>query len=277
MSTAQLLAGGWTTGRIAHGVRRGRLHRKHRGVYAVGHGRLDATGRAWAALLACGAGAVVSHRSAGQVWELPVPRPPGVEVSVPGRAGRTGHRGVTVHRPVDLEAPDLTRRGGLPVTTVSRVVIDLAPRVAHRSLERVVEHAEHHGLLDHGRLRAFLVTNGPGARRLADVLAEPLTRKRSELERDFVALCAAHAIPRPLVNSPLLGYEVDFRWPGHDLVVEADGGEFHRTRRAFEEDRRRDAELLVAGHRVLRFTHARVTGEPAAVAQTVRRALGLDR
>ena len=73
----------------------------------------------------------------------------------------------------------------------------------------------------------------------------------------------------------LLGYEVDFRWPRHDLVVETDGGEFHRTRLAFEEDRRRDAALVVAGHRVLRFTHARVTDEPAAVAETVRSALGL--
>ena len=111
---------------------------------------------------------------------------------------------------------------------------------------------------------------------LGAVLAAPLTRKRSDLERDFVALCARHSIPAPTVNTRLLGYEVDFHWPAHGLVVETDGGEFHLTRSAFEEDRRRDAELMVAGHPVLRFTHARVTDQPADVAATVRRALGFD-
>ena len=138
MSTAQLLESGWTSQRIARAVRARRLHRKHRGVYAVGHPRLDDVGRAWAALLACGGGAVLSHRSGGVASGLPVGHSGTVEVSVPGRAGRCGHRGVTVHRPVVLPASDITRVATLPVTTVTRTVIDLAPRFARRPLERVV-------------------------------------------------------------------------------------------------------------------------------------------
>jgi very-short-patch-repair endonuclease len=66
---------------------------------------------------------------------------------------------------------------------------------------------------------------------------------------------------------------VDFVWPAQRLVVETDGRAYHATRRAFEEDRRRDQQLALAGYRVLRFTWDQVTREPRDVAETVRRLL----
>jgi very-short-patch-repair endonuclease len=68
------------------------------------------------------------------------------------------------------------------------------------------------------------------------------------------------------------GHEVDFAWRGARLVVELDGHAAHGTRRAFEADRARDAELTASGHRVMRFTHRRLEREPAVVADELRRA-----
>ena len=66
------------------------------------------------------------------------------------------------------------------------------------------------------------------------------------------------------------GYECDAVWSRQRLVVELDGYAFHRGRRSFEGDRARDAELQLAGYRVVRVTARRLAREPAAVARTVR-------
>ena len=79
----------------------------------------------------------------------------------------------------------------------------------------------------------------------------------------FLALCdAATTSPSPETNDHVDGYEVDFVWPAERLIAELDGAAAHRTRRAFEEDRIRDAELTAAGYRVMRFTHRRLEREP---------------
>src|SRR5215212_2302837 len=70
VSGAQLQALGVDRNAIAYRVRIGRLHRVHRGVFAVGHGALTRNGRLLAAVLACGDGAVLSHRSAARLWDL---------------------------------------------------------------------------------------------------------------------------------------------------------------------------------------------------------------
>ena len=97
-----------------------------------------------------------------------------------------------------------------------------------------------------------------------------LPHTRSDLERRFLRLCRDAGLPRPAVNVPVAGVEVDFLWPEARLVVELDGFEFHRERAAFERDRRRDAILQRAGYRVLRITHRRLTEEPEAVISDLR-------
>jgi hypothetical protein len=97
---------------------------------------------------------------------------------------------------------------------------------------------------------------------------------RSELERRFAALCDEHALPLPSFNVYLHGHEVDALWEDHRLVVELDGWEWHRSRAAFERDRRRDAELTRAGYTVIRFTWRQLEDEPAFVAETIVQALG---
>jgi hypothetical protein len=113
----------------------------------------------------------------------------------------------------------------------------------------------------------------PGTKRLADATAHDLsTTTRSPLEDAFLELCDAHGIPRPRVNSVVEGYEVDFCWPEHRLIVETDGHTHHGTRAAFERDRARDARLTALGWRVMRFTERQVRLESPLVAAHVMRA-----
>src|ERR671918_2611669 len=74
ISIAQILAVGMSRAAVKRRVAAGRFHRIHRGVYAVGHASLSNEGRWMAAVLACGEGAALSHRSAAELWELLPPR-----------------------------------------------------------------------------------------------------------------------------------------------------------------------------------------------------------
>jgi very-short-patch-repair endonuclease len=64
-------------------------------------------------------------------------------------------------------------------------------------------------------------------------------------------------------------YSPDFLWRAERLIVETDGWESHGTRKAFEDDRRRDRRLSVAGWTVVRFTWRDVEREPAEVIETL--------
>jgi very-short-patch-repair endonuclease len=267
----QLLDLGLDRSAIARRVRRGWLHPIHRGVYAVGHPTLGATGRWHAAVLVCGDRAVLSHRSAAAAWELrPVPGG-AVDVTVPPDGSRR-RDGVRTHR-TSLAEHETTVLEGLRITTPERTLLDLAAVSRRDVLERAVEQAEWRRLADRAELGRLAATSQRGAPALRAVLAEPMTVTRSILERRMLALCRKHGLPRPQVNVRVGDYEVDFLWARQRLVVETDGGEFHRTRQAFENDRRRDADLTVAGFRVVRFTHHRIVHEPDWVAERLRRLL----
>jgi very-short-patch-repair endonuclease len=272
VSRAQLRALGRSDGAVDGWVRSGRLHRIHRGVYAVGHRALTDEGRWLAAVLACGPGAVLSHRSAAALWGIrPAPRK--VEVTV-GRS-RRGTAGVVVHRARSLPPGDVARRRGVPTTTLPRTIADLADVLSEGELARAVHQAEIAHALDAESLaRAARGANGRrGAGRLARAMAAGPDRTRSELERRLLALCDEHGLPRPEVNETVAGLEADFVWRGERVVAETDGWAYHGTRRAFERDRERDQALTRAGYRPLRFTHRQVVESPAAVAATLRAAL----
>ena len=220
-----------------------------------------------AAVLACGEGAVLSHRSATELLRLG-PTTAFFEVTAPGDRRP---QDILVHR-AEVPAEHRANIEGIPVTTPVRTLIDLADVLSRRGLERAVDEAEYLRL-DLQGLRPIPGRRGAGV--LAGVLARHAagsTRTRSELEEMFLALCAGHYLTRPEVNAHVSGYEVDFFWRSRRLIVEVDGGAAHHTRRAFEADRARDAELTASGHRVMRFTHRRIEREPAVVADELRRA-----
>jgi hypothetical protein len=252
------------SGSAIHGwVRSGRLHRLHRGVYAVGHSVMTAHGRWMAAVLACGPSAVLSHRPAAALWDLRRLSTGLVEVTTPGRQSP---RGIRAHRVRRLHPDDCTIRDGIPVTTVARTVLDLAETLTPRELVRVLEQAERLQIFDLNAIHAAMARNPGrhGAKPLRQALAQMTPdppRINSAWERDLLDFCDDHGIPKPELNVMVEGYEVDALWADKKLVVELDSYAFHRSRRAFEQDRRRYAKLQLADHLVLPFTE--LDGEAA--------------
>lgn len=280
VSRAQLLEMGLSDNGIARRVRAGRLHRLHAGVYAVGHTALGDRGRWMAAVLAGGRGAALSHHSAAALWELRTIDPVVVHITVPRTGGRA-RPGLRIHRPRTLRADETTTRDGIAVTTPARTILDVAATISDRDLKRALDEGAVQRLISVSSLVALALAHPghPGSATLEQALrthAPGTTLTRSELEERFLALCAAHGLPRPAVNVRVAGLEVDFLFERSRLVVETDGWRFHGHRAAFERDRRRDATLARAGYRALRFSHDQLAAEPRAVAATVVAALAHD-
>ena len=270
VSIDQLAALGIGRGAVTKRVRAGRLHRLHAGVYAVGHKRLGREGRYLAAVLACGPGAAMSHRSAAAWWGLLASSATSVDVSA--ARGRHGGRGIRLHRPRSLDAQDTTHHEGIPITSVARTLLDLAATARPRELERALAQTQHQRLYDHTAIEDVIErTNGHrGQAKLARATQQEPALTRSELEDRFLDLIDQANLPRPRVNAPLDAPDhgrivPDFHWPDHRLIVETDGEETHGTRAAFRNDRRRDAALAAAGHRVVRFTWDDLVNEPGVV------------
>lgn len=276
ISRAQLLDLGMSPAAISRRASAGRLHRCHTGVYAVGHPLLTQHGRWAAAVLACGHGSVLSHRSAAALWDLCPDNRSIVDVTSRAGRGRTRH-GIRAHwAQLDRSETDLVR--SVPCTSVARTLLDLAADVDRRSIERAVERAEVLRILDWFELRRLVARAGPrrGVANLRTVIGstESPSLLRSELERRFLHLCERAGLPSPQVNSSIAlrqsVLEVDFLWADARLVAETDGHASHGTRFAFERDRQRDQCLSVAGYRVVRFTWSQVVDEPDRVAATLR-------
>ena len=271
----QLLEAGIGPDAIDRRLRSGRLVRIHRGVYAVGHRHLRPEAYRLAAVLACGRFAVLSHATAAHHLELRPSHATRIDVSIPFTTPR-GHPGLRVHRRAALLPEECGVHAGVPVTTPARTLLDLAATFPRRTVERALDQAEVLELFDLAALEAVVAAHPgrPGTPLLASLLREYTAGNaltRSELEDAFLSLCDAHGISRPRVNAIVRGLEVDFHWPRRRLVVEVDGWRFHRTRRAFERDRERDAILAAGGIRVLRFTHRQVVREPTLVVAALRR------
>lgn len=271
---AELDALGISPDEIAYRLRIGRLHRLHRGVYAVGHRSIDRRGRWIAALRACGPRSALCGWSGAAASGLSVIEDARVEVCVP-HTGRLDCPGIKLHR-AGLAPEDRAVRDGLPVMAMPRLLLHLASRVGERRLEKLVAEASHRGLLE-GRATVDLLHRARGNRgvralRLAcdGYLGQAATRSPPEAE--FLALCRRHRLPTPLVNVPVLEFEVDFLWPRARLVVEIDGFSSHRHRDQFERDRLRAVTLRGAGYEYLAFTPRQLGERSEWVVASVRAA-----
>ncbi len=252
---------------VAVRVRSGRLHQLHRGVYAVGHPNPPLQGRFLAAVKACGAGAVLSHYSAGALWGFVNWDDRHPEVTVAGTAPRS-HRGIRAHRTRELRAPDVTRHEAIPVTSAPRTLVDLASVLPYRALRRAVRQAQALGRANVAQLVLALGRSGrrPGVAKLRAIIASGPAPTRSELEDVVLDLIldAGLAHPQANVSLRLAGRRVipDFRWPEQRLVVEADGAVWHDTELARADDAERQALLEAHGERVVRVTWNQAVTQP---------------
>jgi very-short-patch-repair endonuclease len=279
-SREQLLAAGVAASAIKRRLRSGRLELLHRAVYGLPGTRGLPLAEETAALLACGRGAVLSHHSAATLWALRPGTARPVHITIPGEHGCPTLEGVTIHRSRILTPADVTVHRGLPVTSPARVYLDIAPGLPDRDLER---------LLDEGLFAQRIVTRAqfdsvlkragghPGRARLARVAHAHAnsTSTDSPPEELLFEMIRAAGLPEPRTRFPMLGYALDFYWPGLQLAVEVDAYGTHGSRARFEADRRRDARLLTErGVETLRVTKAAVEQRPAEALGLVARAIG---
>ena len=268
----QLAAAGMASSTIDDWAEAGHLHRLHAGVFAVGHVFLADEGRWLAAVLACGGRAFLSHSPAGQLQGILDRRlRTALHVSVPNRR-RLRIPGIVVHRPRALHSQDTTRFRGIPATTPTRTIWDLASTSPPSQTREAFRRATKLGLLRRPRLIQLLEASPSrrGSATIRELLAArtlPLAATRSRLEDLLVTICADHELPFPAVNVPLLGYEVDFLWPAARFVVEADGGD-HLDPVQRDRDNARDLVLGRAGYLVRRYSW-RAMDDRAAVADEV--------
>jgi very-short-patch-repair endonuclease len=277
VSRQQLLGFGVTEEAVEVRLEAGRLHRLHRGVYAVGHRVLSRERRWMAAVLFCGTDAVLSHRSAAALWSIRPSSSAAIDVTVPTKSRSRGN--VRRHFGV-LPADEVTVERGIPVTTVPRTIFDLAAASSVDVVEYALRESEYRRLYDRLSLRDLLgrYPGRRGTRSVRECLARRATappgRVRSRLEEHFLPFLRRYRLPLPQLNAwiPLepKGCEVDCLWPARKQIVELDGFEGHGTRGAFREDRARDRRLRVAGYGVARIAWAQLDDEAGEIAADLR-------
>jgi hypothetical protein len=264
------LALGLSDANIEYRLRIERLHRLYRGVYGLGP--LQSKLASWmAAVFAGGPGAVLSHRSAAELWGLIGGFTAPIHLTAP--SGRRQRDDLRFHRP---RCPDdeRTEVDGIPVTTVPRTILDCAPAMSERRLERLINEADVLRLYDHLSLPTLLHRHPrrPGSRKLTQALSKRdagSTFTRSDLEELLIELVDELGLPRPETNVVLVidgeTFEIDALWRPERLAVELDSRQFHLTPLAFERDRRRDRKLSAAGWRPVRITWRQLTEDRAGV------------
>jgi hypothetical protein len=287
VSREQLDALGFTRAQVARRVAQGRLHQLFHQVYAVGHCRIADRAHLLAALLSLGPTAFLSHRTAAAVWGLRAVNLHAIELTVPGSGGRR-RPGLTLHRCQDVPHHDDVRRHvELRLSSVPRMLVELAPRETPRELERLVTLAVRKRLLRpdarDGRqtIEAALARHRrrAGITRLQTVLAAYLRTEdyTSYLELAFDRLLAQHPdLPRPQHNIHIDVWEIDRFWPQQGLAVELDGRPYHVAVADMERDRLKDTTLQRLGLTPLRFTDFRVEHDPRGILSDLRHFLDLS-
>jgi hypothetical protein len=262
----QLLAAGVTSDEIRWRLGTGALLREHRGVYRVGHRAPSVEARYVAAVWACGDAAVLSGRAAAHLWRILKGAAPPPEVTAP-----SDHRveGVITHRARGVER---TTHRGIPITTAPRTLVDLA---AHLSLDALARACHEAGVLHDTtprQVEAVLAkrTRTKGAAKLRAILSGDVQVTLSELERRFQERLEEAGLPLPETNKRAHGRRVDCRWPAHRLTVELDSYRYHRSRHAWEQDRRREREARARGDEFRRYTWGDVYEGPRLMLTELR-------
>lgn len=253
-------------------------------VYRLGPGEPPFEQRAMAATLAAGPGALASHRAAANLHGLPgIAR--WAEVTVP-HDRRIEVPGLTAHRARDLPDDDRAMVRGIPATTPTRTLLDLAGLFHAERLGRALAHCLIHGLVSRADLerRSALVARGhPGIGTLRELLAAwPISQRPigSEFELELYRCLDAAGIERPVPQCRVVLPDgtvryIDFGYPRLRFGLEAEGFIWHGSRQAWERDRARHNELVAAGWDYLAITWGLLHDHPDQVADLVRRSLAI--
>jgi len=276
----QVLAAGWSPWALRRRLRAGLLRELFPRVYMVGPGEPPGA-REKAALLVAGKGAVLSHQTAAAQWGFTRPATGApIHVMLVG-TGRGRICGLHTHRVTRLEPEERSERGGFPLTSPARTLLDVAAVVGGRELEQILAGVERSGMIPApawpGLLVRYQGRPGVAALRVAMEIPAGPAFTRSEAENAFLELARQSTLPPPEANVTLGPWEIDFLWRSPRVAVEVDGYEYHRTRADFERDRAKDAWLQARDFLVLRVSWRQIREQPVATAVLLGQALARGR
>src|SRR4051794_38131810 len=269
----QLLAARISEGWIEKRLDKGWLIRVYPGVYRVGHAAPSIEADYMAAVVACGEGAVLSGCAAAALLGLMLPRrAPHPDVTAPKDRSI---RGITTHWERAPDPRDRTAWKGIPITTPARTLVDLAAVVSAEELARAVHQADvlHRTTPDEVEEVLQRRRNAKNAAKLREILWGDADRILSKLEKAFVKLLRENSLPTPTTNRQAGGHFVDCRWPEQKLTVELDGYRYHRTRHAWEQDRKRERHAYARGDQFRRYTWGDVVEHPRPTLRELRAVL----
>ncbi len=271
----QALASGLTERQIDHRASTGALERVHPGVFRIPGSFPSARQRAMAVVLHCGSDALLSYSSAAELLRLPARHDERFHVSVPHTTRRCA-TDLVLHRTTTLLSADRYVVDGLPCTSPTRTIIDLATELDGETLEHAFESARRMGLTTTLALeRRIGADRAPTALRdlLKLVAARP---KESRLEVRTARLLRKHRITQEATQHQVGHYRIDFVLSiARKLGLECDGFEWHGNRLAWKRDRRRIAALEAAGWRVVHVTWDDVSERPLETVDRIRLAYNL--
>jgi very-short-patch-repair endonuclease len=264
VTRAQLLDAGVSGKEVDRRLEKGALLRIHRGVYRVGHRAPSIEARYMAAVLACGEGALLCGLAAAHLWGLTKGSAPPPEVTAPTERRV---KGVKTHRRRGGEPERGTKCRGIPITTVPSTLVDASSLLSLPDLARACHEAGVKYGTTPKQVDAVLEQrpNAPGAAKLRKVLRGEQRVSLSALERRFLKLLREANLPLPETNKPAGTKRVDCRWPAHKLTIELDSYRYHRSRHAWEQDRKREREARARGDDFCRYTHDDVFERPDQV------------
>jgi Protein of unknown function (DUF559) len=275
VSWSQATEAGLGAGLIRSRVRRRQWQRLHRGVYAVFSGEIGREPILWAAVLAAGEGAALSHKSAAELWELTDEPDEIVHVTVPWERRIDRIPGVVIHRSSRIARavhPALTP----PRTRVEETILDLVDTA--ETVDEVIGWVSRgigRRLTVPGKLRPALAHRGRIRWRaeLTEFLSADLIGVLSVLEyRYFRHVEQPHGLPARkrqfwFRQGRRSGYR-DALYEEYGLVVELDGQIAHPAEAKWQ-DARRDNIAASWGLTTLRFGWRDVTVKPCETAAQV--------
>jgi predicted transcriptional regulator of viral defense system/very-short-patch-repair endonuclease len=271
----ELHAAGVSRREVGRRLQSGLLLPVYRGVYRVGHRAPSPEARYAAAVKACDDEAVLSGRAAAWAWGLTRTAPPLPEVNCPTERRV---KGVRTRRTRRLDPRERTVWKRIPITTVPRTIVDLPSLLSFDELSRAVHEADvRHGTRpEHIEAVLARYPNAPGAATLRAIASGDSPTILSQLEKHFRAVLVRHALPLPRTNRKEGMHYVDCRWPEQRLTVELDSYRFHRSRRAWEQDRERERAARARGDEFRRLTWRDVVEEPDPTVSDLRALLYAD-
>lgn len=275
VTRGQLLAAGWSRDRIRRWLAKGLLHRVHRGVYRFGHCAPSVEAAYLAAVLAAGDGAALCGFAAAHLLGAR-PRAAAPEITGPVDLRL---RGVVTRRLVPLAPEDVRVVGGIRATTPARTIVDLAGVASLDALAEIAHRLSVRRRLGAAEVLAAMSRRGRvnGAAKLRAVYEGDTAVLLSRLERRFVAMLRAAALPAPETNRLVQSFYVDCRWPASRLTVELLGYRFHASRHAWQRDQRRAREAYARGDEFRSYTWDDVTKTPGVIVDELTPLLRADR